>query len=353
MTEEKLSLFGALGVPRVSNPDASTTTRAAEVHVEGQRKRLADEAAPIDGPHAPKAAATGAEDALAGTARTPAPSSAPPPPPPPSVPAPPHASTPRTGSGHDSGNQLCWWEEWGSYDDYVVARGWVTDAAALLGPGGSRLNQLRSHHPNVKIQLLDGDRRELIIRGQGRYAFPLAVTLYQQSRIWLNIVPWGAHYHQEPRPALSSREPLSMTSAAVAGLEETRRLEAMRRPSLAGVFVAAARGAPSLVAAMEANVPCPSEEAQQHQPADGQMRYTKPSATRPIAKAQHRKCNRNHGRDGGRRVEWSAAEEAALRRGVDKHGFGNWAAILADGGFHSSRTNVKLKDKARTMGILR
>ena len=44
---------------------------------------------------------------------------------------------------------------------------------------------------------------------------------------------------------------------------------------------------------------------------------------------------------------WTESETAALARGVEKHGIGNWAVILRDPEltFASGRTNVDLKDK--------
>ena len=67
-------------------------------------------------------------------------------------------------------------------------------------------------------------------------------------------------------------------------------------------------------------------------------------------RSQPGRLGRGSGR-GKARVPFSATEEAALRRGVEKHGFGSWSKILADGSFHPSRASGALKDKARTMRL--
>ena len=48
---------------------------------------------------------------------------------------------------------------------------------------------------------------------------------------------------------------------------------------------------------------------------------------------------------------FTAEEVDDLRKGVDKHGVGNWAKILTDKdlAFHSSRNTVSLKDKWRNL----
>ena len=50
-------------------------------------------------------------------------------------------------------------------EDPCVARGYVADAACLVGPRGARLNELRFAHPRCTIQLTNGQRRELLVRG--------------------------------------------------------------------------------------------------------------------------------------------------------------------------------------------
>ncbi|GJT39239.1 probable ubiquitin-like-specific protease 2A isoform X1 [Tanacetum coccineum] len=50
--------------------------------------------------------------------------------------------------------------------------------------------------------------------------------------------------------------------------------------------------------------------------------------------------------------KWTTEEEDALCAGVEKHGFGNWLAILTDSQFTSSlanKSNINLKDKWRTL----
>ncbi|PWA62397.1 ulp1 protease family catalytic domain, Homeodomain-like protein [Artemisia annua] len=50
--------------------------------------------------------------------------------------------------------------------------------------------------------------------------------------------------------------------------------------------------------------------------------------------------------------KWTAEEEEALCAGVEKHGYGNWLAILSDSQFASSlanRSNINVKDKWRTL----
>eukprot|EP00322_Chrysochromulina_rotalis_P005660 CAMPEP_0115854798 /NCGR_PEP_ID=MMETSP0287-20121206/14212_1 /TAXON_ID=412157 /ORGANISM="Chrysochromulina rotalis, Strain UIO044" /LENGTH=495 /DNA_ID=CAMNT_0003308931 /DNA_START=85 /DNA_END=1568 /DNA_ORIENTATION=- len=124
------------------------------------------------------------------------------------------------------------WDVGGSGCGEVVAQGWVSDAGGLLGPRGDRLNALRRSHPQVRVQhLCHGERYELVLRGEYAQVAALADTLYQQVGVRVVVPPPAA------------------------------RAAAAHRPSLAGVFVAAARGAPSLVAAMEAKVPMPSAAA--------------------------------------------------------------------------------------------
>ena len=50
-----------------------------------------------------------------------------------------------------------------------------------------------------------------------------------------------------------------------------------------------------------------------------------------------------------RRVPWLESEVDALRHGVELHGTGAWALILAGGGFHPKRSGVDLKDKWRNL----
>ncbi|KAH7416510.1 hypothetical protein KP509_14G095100 [Ceratopteris richardii] len=57
---------------------------------------------------------------------------------------------------------------------------------------------------------------------------------------------------------------------------------------------------------------------------------------------------------GAPKQKWTAAEEAALKAGVKKHGLGKWRAILKDPEFTfilATRSNVDLKDKWRNMNI--
>nr|XP_017218110.1 PREDICTED: telomere repeat-binding factor 3-like isoform X2 [Daucus carota subsp. sativus] len=54
--------------------------------------------------------------------------------------------------------------------------------------------------------------------------------------------------------------------------------------------------------------------------------------------------------------KWTSEEEAALRKGVSKHGTGKWRKILSDPEFSAAlvhRTNVSIKDKWRTLNLAR
>ena len=55
------------------------------------------------------------------------------------------------------------------------------------------------------------------------------------------------------------------------------------------------------------------------------------------------------------RISWTDEEVEALREGVNKHGKGNWKAILVEKRhvFQQERTTVDLKDKWRNMGTRR
>lgn len=55
------------------------------------------------------------------------------------------------------------------------------------------------------------------------------------------------------------------------------------------------------------------------------------------------------GRQRKARVAFSYVEEQNLLQGVEKYGIGSWSTILDNFTFHSSRTNVSLKDKYRTL----
>ncbi|GMH06354.1 hypothetical protein Nepgr_008194 [Nepenthes gracilis] len=57
---------------------------------------------------------------------------------------------------------------------------------------------------------------------------------------------------------------------------------------------------------------------------------------------------------GAPKQKWTAAEEAALKAGVRKHGAGKWQTILRDPEFShvlNSRSNVDLKDKWRNINV--
>ena len=50
-----------------------------------------------------------------------------------------------------------------------------------------------------------------------------------------------------------------------------------------------------------------------------------------------------------KRVQWTYEESVNIWKGVQKYGEGNWKDILESYKFHSSRTNVGVKDRWRTM----
>ena len=53
-----------------------------------------------------------------------------------------------------------------------------------------------------------------------------------------------------------------------------------------------------------------------------------------------------------KRVRFTAEEDGAIREGIEKYGFGNWAEIKAHFCLQlSNRTGVQIKDRARTLGI--
>lgn len=58
---------------------------------------------------------------------------------------------------------------------------------------------------------------------------------------------------------------------------------------------------------------------------------------------------------GGKRINWADYEDEALIQGLKRHGWGEWKLVLEDEQneslFHPSRTNVKLKDRARVLQL--
>lgn len=50
-----------------------------------------------------------------------------------------------------------------------------------------------------------------------------------------------------------------------------------------------------------------------------------------------------------KRSHWSASEEQQVYLAVQRHGVGNWSAVISEGGLAAWRTSVDIKDKWRTM----
>ena len=197
-----------------------------------------------------------------------------------------------------------------------VARTFVTDAAALIGKGGARLNELRSRHPHSTIQLTSSEPRELIVRGARDDVEAIAAELHTQARLFLGAFT--------PRT--------DMQPQAAASFVPTARVHS--------VFVHAARGVvPPLTERSADTAPPPAPAS--HETAQPPAPPLQPRPPRPPS------CG------GGRRrsVPWSHAEEKALRKGVQAHGSGSWARILLDGGFKSCRTGPDLRVKARQMRL--
>ena len=70
----------------------------------------------------------------------------------------------------------------------------------------------------------------------------------------------------------------------------------------------------------------------------GAPKFTKKGAAAPKKAAKATFSTVTNG------TAWTASELAALKKGVGKHGVGNWAEIAKDSAL-SGRTNVNLKDK--------
>ena len=208
-------------------------------------------------------------------------------------------------------------------------RGVVTDAGALIGPGGSHLDGLRARYPRCTIHLTNGDRRELVVRG------PQADV----ERVLLSELNRCAHVRVTP-PA-EALAPTCLPTATVG-------------PKVASVFVHAARGVPCHATCAAAPSPPSAASAAHSSSAPSAAREAddrqRPLPSQGARAAVHASKGHTRAKSGGTRVRFSAAEEAALRCGIAKHGR-SWKAILADGGFHASRTNVDLKDKARNLRL--
>jgi hypothetical protein len=81
--------------------------------------------------------------------------------------------------------------------DIVLARGFVTDASRLIGAGGHRINALRRQYYEVTIQLTNGDRRELVLRGPRRLVEDLTHTLHQHFGLTIRPPPRGGGWRQQ------------------------------------------------------------------------------------------------------------------------------------------------------------
>jgi hypothetical protein len=245
-------------------------------------------------------------------------------------------------------------------EEHVMASGFVKDVGVLIGTGGHRLNALRRQYPAATIQLTNGDRRELMLRGPRRVVEELIDVLHLQ--VGLRIPP-------PPRP-----------SAVAAAATAAAPVSPAPRPRLAGVFIHAARGVPAAVAAARAAVPtfaataaAAARSGPPKAPAPTTAATACPASYLDAAIATHsrttmapkmkppttsgsRRVSSGHGASSrtaarSKNVKWTHAEEVALRRGVAKHDEGSWATILRDPEFcfHASRDGVKLKDKWRNM----
>ena len=186
-------------------------------------------------------------------------------------------------------------------------------------------------------------RRELIVRG------PRAAVQEALQDLWLRC---GVRI-ELPRTAAATREPAP-------------------RVKLPAVFIQAARAAPAAVAAATvaaqvcADTAARAATAAAALPASkglgsGAAARTEASGRRTIGKTSQarRKVASGQSRGGGHRVAWSAAEDRALRLGINKHGSSSWVRILEEGGdvWHAKHRDAQprgssLRDRARTLGLL-
>ena len=227
----------------------------------------------------------------------------------------------------------------GGGHELVVARGVVSDAAALLGPSGQRLNALREKHRRVSIQLTNGLCREIIVRGPRAEVASVVIGLRSEGRARIEMPT-------PPATALATKRSAAALSCDVPV------------PKLAAPFIQAVRGEPHAVraAASAASAAAARTARDGAQPAavgdhSGAVATARKSASEPKSRKPAGSKHTARHAPYKRRVPWSATEERALRQGMQKHGAGKWQAILLDGGFHACRTNVDLKDKARNMRL--
>ena len=274
-------------------------------------------------------------------------------------------------------------------------------AAELLGPGGDRLNQLRAES-GASISLAGRVRgcgtRELIIRGS-RPAVVAAVQLLRtRYSVRVTLPPVHGSMPTCSEPALNANPPRRCFSlfAVMAGggrlwpAAPPRATAAAVAPTAApapAFAASAAAASPVLAAGCAPGTPlqtvastrdvCAAPRAGDALAGSGShlgsSHLISSNLNRGhlnsshldrihhgISKPSGRGTNKNTGGGGGggggcghghHKLPWRSSEDTALRRGVAELGFGKWAAILAGGGFHSKRTSVALKDRARTLGL--
>ena len=98
----------------------------------------------------------------------------------------------------------------------------------------------------------------------------------------------------------------------------------------------------------------PTDDAADSSGAADNERLTETVAATKVARHAHVVRKRAAIAHGGGKVKWNAAEDRALRRGIEKHG-PKWALILAEGGGvwqlrHGKGTS--LRERARNLGIV-
>ena len=254
--------------------------------------------------------------------------------------------------------------------DVVEGRAALThdEAGEILGRGGMRLEELRSRCRGVAISLTNqgsGSKsfkptRELCVRGGRADVEEVATLLWSQTRIALRLPPRKPsptsvserqERHPRPRSQLASVFIMSAShsqkAAAASAMEHHDGLQALLRGVTTTPSASVCRpSGSSLLSASHGSFMSPDDAPAAHGWCRRSQTATK---TAPVASKMIAKRKGRSGKSG--RLAWSAREEADLRRGVAKHGKGEWQHILDDPdfAFHSKRDGVALKDKWRNM----
>ena len=283
-------------------------------------------------------------------------------------------------------------------------------AAELLGPGGNRLNQLRAES-GASISLAGRARgcgtRELIIRGSRPAVVAAVQLLWTRYSVRVTLPPVHGSMplpHKatcsEPLPTDPPRRCFSLFAVMAGGgrlwpaappRATAAAVAPITAPAPASATSPAAASSPVLGAGCAPGTPlqtvaCTRDVCASPRAGDalvdggghlGSSHLISSNLNRGhlnsshlgrihlgsldgISKPSGRGTNKNTVGGGGggggcghghHKLPWRSSEDTALRRGVTELGFGKWAAILAGGGFHSKRTSVALKDRARTLGL--